>query len=452
MKTNPIHIKQLVLALCCLLSSEAYSQAQQTYSLDECIKMALEKNVLVKNSQLDVLSSEHRMKEVKSSLMPTSELNAQYLYYMQTPSQYAPASTFGGPEGEYTKLNMYMPQTVSAGMLLTQNLYNQSVFSGIRAASASREVSQLQVAVTQESTVYNVTATYYTIQVLNDNLVRLAENIANLEKSVKINESLKENELISENTHNRLLINLENLRNQYENQKIIQQKNITLLKYLMDMDMSAPLEVETFDYTEVLEEPGTSEITQRPDIQLQQAQVKLSEYDKKSTAAKFYPVLVGNLSMAFTSYNDEFAPTEQIENDWINSQYFSLSLKIPVFDGFQKQSQVRQKKVAVEKNNNTLALMKLNAQKEIEDASNDYSANKNLVAINKKNLDLAQELFNTVQSEYANDLTSLTELINAQNDLTSALTNYSTALLNLKLAELSVKKANGTLIVNQTEN
>lgn len=440
------HIKSTAM-LIAVLSAAFVSSAQTTvYTLDKCIKTALENNEQMKNSQLDVLAAEYRIKEVKSALMPTVDINGQYQYYMNVPSQYAPASAFGGPDGEYNKMSLYMPQTMGMNIQSSQTLFNQSVITGVKAAGAAREVSRQQVAVTKESIIYNVTATYYSIQVLNDNLERLLENIANVEETVRINESLKANDLIADNVHNRLLINLENLKNQYENQKLTREKNITLLKYLMNTNMEDSLQVEPFDYVGALPDHVAAEINVRPDIQLQMAQVKLAEYDKKSIAAKFYPTLSGGMSLGYTSYYDELSPTRQINSDWINSSYFMIALKIPVFDGFQKQNQLRQKEVAIRKNNNMLSMIKMNAQKEMEDAITNYRANKNLVESNKKSLDLAEQLFNSVQSEYSNGISSLTDFINAQNDLSNARTNYSTALLNLKLAELDLRKANGSLI------
>ncbi len=129
-----------------------------------------------------------------------------------------------------------------------------------------------------------------------------------LEETVRINGALKENELLPQNVYNRLLINLENLRNQYENQKLVYDKNVNTLKYLMNLPQEETLAVTPFDYTEVIEAPQIGSIMQRPDIRLQQAQIRLSEFDKKSVAAGYFPVLVGGMTTGFTSYYDEFAP------------------------------------------------------------------------------------------------------------------------------------------------
>jgi outer membrane protein TolC len=90
--------------------------------------------------------------------------------------------------------------------------------------------------------------------------------------------------------------------------------------------------------------------------------------------------------------------------------------------------------------------MRQKADREILDAMNNYTSNKNLLSNSKRSLDLAEQLFKDANIEYNNGLISITDLLDVQDDLSDARNNYSTALVNLKIAELDVKKANGQLI------
>lgn len=436
----------LVFVITCV--SAVRSAQGQAYSLEDCIRVALGANQELLNSRLDVQATTFRIKEVKSAMLPTIDIMGQSLYYKDLPSQYAPASAFGGPEGEYTKMTLNMKQTTSATVQVTQNLYNHAVITGVRVAKVAGELASIQEQVVREDLTYNVAATFYSVQVLNDNLARLRQNIVNLQKTIDVNRVLKDNDLVSDNVHHRMQINLENLQNQYENQHLLADKNLTLLKYLMNIPVDQHVSIDSFDYAETFAVLQDNDISQRPDIRLQQTQVKLSQLEKKSIAAGYYPALTNKFSYGYTAYYDQFGPGKQINNDWIRSSYFTLTLKIPVFDGFQKQSQIRQKDIVMQKNINTLNMMRANAEKELQDATQNYGANRNLLVSNKKSLDLAEQLFNSAQGEYEQGITSVTEFLNAQNDLSNARTNYSTALLNLKLAELSLRKANGTLLNN----
>src|SRR5690349_2552382 len=94
-RIQPLLTQWLLLALLWSASRELHAQDSRPYSLTECVRLALENNRKVQNSALDIRASEYRIKEVKSALLPTVDINSQYLYYLNVPSQYAPASAFG---------------------------------------------------------------------------------------------------------------------------------------------------------------------------------------------------------------------------------------------------------------------------------------------------------------------------------------------------------------------
>ncbi|MEZ4972970.1 MAG: TolC family protein [Cyclobacteriaceae bacterium] len=439
-------MKKLLLIVLLVCSTLGAKLLGQTYSLEECVSLALANNTQVTNSDLDVSAIGYRIREIKSALLPTIEATGQSVYYKDLPAQYVNASAFGGPEGAYNKMTLSMKQNTSANIQMNQNLFNQSVVVGLKAAKVAREAALVAGEYTKENIVFNVSATYYSIQVLQDNLIRLDSNISNLEKTVEINKVLKDNELIADNVYNRMLINLDNLKNQREIQKLQIDELHTTLKFLMNKDADELLQVESFNYAEVIAMPQQFDLNDRADIRLQQTQLTLSQYDRKIVKAGYFPVLVNTWSLGYNGFNTEFGPFQPINDDWIRNSYVAMTLKIPVFDGFKKSNQMRQKEIEIQKNLNTLSAMKLNANKEVEDARTNFEANTRLLESSRHSLDLAEALFISAQAEYSSGLTSSSDLLNAQNDLSNARNNYSAALLNLKLAELELKKSSGTLL------
>lgn len=435
--------RMAIFACCLVMCIQLHAQ---TYSVDECVKLALENSPDIKNRELAVEAATYHIREVKSALLPTVNLTGQTLYYRDLPAQYAPASAFGGPEGSYQKLTLSMAQTTSLNIQMTQNLYNHAAITGLKAARVYQEAVVIKAEMGKEDLAYSVMATYYSIQVLNENLDRLRENIENLEKTTALSKVLKDNDLVSGNSYNRMQINLENLRNQYETQKLVQSENITLLKFLMNVEVGRSLQLEGFNYSGVLKDSAQTDISQRSDIRLQQVNIRLAHFDKKVIAAGYYPTLTNTFSYGYTGYYDSFSPFKQINDDWIKTSYIALTLRVPVFDGFQKKNQLRQKEIAIRQNMNSLESLKLSANKEIEDALQNYTINKTLFRNTSSSLTLAEQLFSSSRTEYENGITSLTDLLNAQNDLSNARNNYSSALLNLRLAELALRKANGTII------
>jgi outer membrane protein TolC len=445
-KTNTLKMIAGLLAIA-LSSTINNPVTGQSLSLDQCIREGIRNNPLVKNGLLSIQSSEYRIKSLKNSmLLPTIEGNGQYMYYTNLPVQYAPASAFGGASGEYVPLTLSMRQSTSANIQIRSILYDQSVFTGLKAARAEMQALQLETIVTQEDLVYNISNAYYNLQVIENNLVRLQTNIGNLKKTVEINSSLRDNDLVSESTHDRLLINLENLKNEYENEKLRQQRHQTLLKHLMNSSADATsLKVEDFAEESVIVDPATTDVAQRPDIQLQHARIELARRERKNIAAGYFPVFNSVATEGWNSYYNKFAPTKQINDSWLHSSSIGLTLKMPIFDGFKRQNELKQKDIAIQQQINTLSMMESGANKELEDAISSFESNKVLLASSKKNLELSEKLFNSTLQEYENGISSVTELLNAQNDFSDARRNYLVALLNIKLAELSLRKADGTL-------
>ncbi len=63
----------------------------------------------------------------------------------------------------------------------------------------------------------------------------------------------------------------------------------------------------------------------------------------------------------------------------------------------------------------------------------------------KENVELAQEVYDNTRNNYNQGLAPLTDLLDAENSLTTAQNNYSSALLDYRLAEIQLIKAQGNL-------
>ena len=75
-------INRIVLFVSLLVSVPLGLSAQQL-TLAECVDRALTNNQNVKNAALAVTSTEYEIRETKSALLPTIDLNGQYQYYFE---------------------------------------------------------------------------------------------------------------------------------------------------------------------------------------------------------------------------------------------------------------------------------------------------------------------------------------------------------------------------------
>jgi outer membrane protein TolC len=126
--------------------------------------------------------------------------------------------------------------------------------------------------------------------------------------------------------------------------------------------------------------------------------------------------------------------------------FVGLSLSVPIFDGFEKHSKIRQSDIALEQLINTQKTTTEYFSKEFADAIMQYYNNLNIVTRQQENIKTAEESYSVSLQGYRQQVVSLSDLLMSENGLTEARLSYYNALLQLNNAGLDVKKAKGELL------
>lgn len=96
-----------------------------------------------------------------------------------------------------------------------------------------------------------------------------------------------------------------------------------------------------------------------------------------------------------------------------------------------------------------LELNKTYTEKNIETqyrtATNNLNQNQKVFEAQTQNMKLAEDLYNVAKLSYTEGVSDLSELINAENSLREAQSQFLTAMLQTHLAELETMKASGQL-------
>ena len=74
-----------------------------------------------------------------------------------------------------------------------------------------------------------------------------------------------------------------------------------------------------------------------------------------------------------------------------------------------------------------------------------YKSNLNNYYVQRDNLSLARDVFNTIELQYRNGVKAYLDLITSETDLRTAQVNYSDALYQVLSSKLDVEKALGTI-------
>ncbi len=438
-----IKTAKLMLLLIISFGLPTLTLAQQPITLKDALKYALDNNVKVRKARLDIEGGRYKVQEVRAQALPQITGTAGLTY---NPIIGQLVANIGGQTQSF---KMGQNWNSSAGVQLSQQLFNQTVFTGLQAARSSEEFYNLTAQLTEEQIIELVANTYYQVLVNKQQLSVVETNIKNVKVVEKVTASQYENGLAKKIDVDRIkvkLTNLESKRIQTIN-AITQQEN--QLKFAMGMSVATPITLPNSELTEVRQLPvfaDTVGLANRTEIKLLNNQDKLYGLQRKAYLAEYYPSLslTGNYTYSSQSEGFDFLNSNRAAIGF-GASAVGLSLKIPIFNGFLTRSKVRQANVDIDKlkqdrieKTNELNLAYENAKIELKNS---------LSTINyqRKNADLAQEIYMSTQNNYNNGLATLTDLLETEDSLTEAQNSYNQALLNYKIAEIQLVKAKGDL-------
>lgn len=447
MKSYHLKRKTLFASAFTLLFSGFFVNAQQTLSLKDAINYALENKADAKKARLSVENSEHLIGEVRSRALPQISAQGNLMYNAILQEMAMPGEIVGLP-GETLLVAFGQKWTAIGGVHLSQNLFDYSVFTGLKAAKTTREFYKVNEQLTQEQVIEAVAKSYYQIFITKQKLKTVNETLENTTKVKNTVQGLFENGLAKKVDLDRIkvtVVNLNSSKQQLENAIKLQENS---LKFLIGMQIDNPIELveENMEITPVLlDNPNVKQLTQYQALEVQK---QLLEYNKESFKAAYYPTLSLTANYNYQGLGDKFPISGAKPADgvfWTNYSTIGLNLNIPIFTGFRTRSQVRQAQ-------NQLDVLEVD-MKEAEQALNlafenaKTQINNSVITIEnqKENVKLAQEVLDNTQNNYINGLATLTDLIEAENALAEAKNNYSNALLEYKVAEIELIKSKGEL-------
>ena len=130
-----------LLLICFLVIDEAYSQGDfQNLNLQNLIQQALETNHNAKKAHLDVKNSNYKIKEIRSATLPQISGTSAINYNPLLQQSALPGDFFGQP-GTTILVALGQKWNASAGINVNQMIFNQAVFTGLKAASTTRALS-----------------------------------------------------------------------------------------------------------------------------------------------------------------------------------------------------------------------------------------------------------------------------------------------------------------------
>jgi len=113
------------------------------------------------------------------------------------------------------------------------------------------------------------------------------------------------------------------------------------------------------------------------------------------------------------------------------------------FDGFRTKNTIERAKISVDKIRNEEVELKRALELQVQNAKIEYKTALQSIATAKRNLELAQKIYNTTLIKYREGIGSSIETIQAERDVYTAQANYNNAIYSVVVAKSGLDNAVG---------
>lgn len=454
-----------------LLALPAFTSAQDsTYAMTvkDAVEYATKNSFQVKNALIGIDLQRQQNREITAAAYPQLNGTANTSYYPNVAVQSFPnfiaAAAYGVLVQEGVKTGSGDPivapadfgfvqaqfgtkYTASAGFDLSQLLFDGQVFVGLQARRTAMQFAAKTADVTKEQIKANVYKIYYQLLAGKQQIGTIDANISRFEKLLDDTKEIFKNGFAEKLDVSKAEVSLTNLRT--EKLKIDNRLQTAYLglKMLMGMPLRTQLVlIDTLPENIFSEEILDTKFNYSERVEHEQLELnkKLNEYNIRRYKLSYLPSVSLSSSYYQLAQRNEFNFFKSGQ-PWFPSSSIALRINVPIFDGFAKAARVQTAKLQLQQTNNNLQNLELSIDREISETRINLRSAVATMEYQKKNMTLAEEVYNQTKLKYEQGLGSNLEITNSQAELTTAQNNYYAALYDAIVARVDFLRATGKL-------
>ena len=423
------------------------SKAQDAVSIKDAVVFALENKADAKRADLAIKKAEYKIDEAKAGALPQVSANAG-LQYNPIIQEMALTTNGKNENGEPVKqtsiIKMGQPWNTNVGINVYQTIFDQRVFTGLKAAKSTREFYQINADLTDEQIIERVATAYYQVFVQEEKLKTIDKSLENTTKVKNVIKSLVDNGLAKPIDLDRVIVQLNNISS--SRQQLVNAVEISknALKFYMGYPIKQEISLEevTIEPNLLILEDEINTST-RTEFKVLEKQKELLGFAKEAEKANLYPTVGLSGNYGLQGFGEQFITSKNYM--WSDLASIGLSVKVPIFTGGSTKAKINQAEIDLLDIEEQMNDTKLGLDLEYQNAKSQIENTLKSVDIQRENVSLAEKVLSNTQSNYQHGLATLTEIIDSENALTDARNNYSNALLEYKIAEVALIKAKGDL-------
>jgi len=432
------------IALVCCVAFFSLVSAQEALTLKDSIDIALGNNPAINKSKASLLAAESQLKSSDTAFLPTASLSGHYTRLDHDRYQKTTLDLGTGPQ------TLYMPlmrkYQYSVGFQATQPLFmGGAIYYSRKQALGGVGIAEEQFEGTKQDVALGAAQAYYSVLQAHQLL-----KVASLTK-----ESMAAHRKTAESFYRAGVVAKVDLlqadvRLAESQQGVIKAHNAvetakSVFNNALGRDISEPVElVEThlpMSFEMSLSECMEVALSERPELMAMRKSVHVAKFSEKATRSAFFPQVSGVYEKALTkkplSWDRDEDWSVSLVASWDiwqwGKQKFDLDYARAKTDEARHQTSLLEDSILLEVKQSYLAVDE--AQK--------------LIAVTKRAIEQAEENVRMSNERYAQNIATITEVLDAEVLLANARMNYYVALYDHDVAVAHLLRSMGKRIEDQ---
>jgi outer membrane protein TolC len=434
-----------------LFSARSQSRDSSSFnlSLSQAVDYAMKNQLSVQNADLDKQIAEAKRREIVGLGLPQINGSFDVSDFLDIPTSLIPAEFFQGKPGTYIGVQFGTQYNATAGLNASQLIFDGTFFLAVKAMKSFQEIADKSATRTRIEVASAVTKAYYNVLITEDRMLLLDANVVRLKKLQEDTKALLTTGFVEKIDLDRVNVAYNNLMTEQDKTKRFAILAYNMLKYQMGMDLKSGLKLtdklEAIKFSSDALSADKFDPNKRIEFGMLQTQQKLNKLELQKNRVGYLPSIFAYGSASEAAYRptfDVFDPGKK----WYPTALVGVKLTMPIFDGGQKHFRVAQNKLNILKTENDLTSLSRGLNLEFENSKTMLINASNTLEVQKKNMDLATDIYSVTKKKYEAGVGSNLEVMNAETALKEAQTNYYSALYDALNAKVDFDKASGSLI------
>lgn len=431
-----------------LLLANTASFSQNALGLKDCMNLGFKnsKDLIISNSK--IISSEARITEATSQLLPQLKFSAGYMRLSDIPPFEVSVPFYPLP----IKLADVILNNYNLKLSLQQPLFTGFRLISLRnAAQYNKSASETDLIKDKNDLALNIEVTYWNFYKAKLMKKLMDDNLQQAEQHVVDTRNLLDNGLTTKN-------DLLKLQVQYANAKLQQidaQNNVDLTRSALNKAIGLPLtnptEIEMSAITPTGEALNLNELitearNNRSELKSLGLRINAGQENIKAARSGWFPAISLIGDYYYSRPNSRIQPPlDQFKGTWD----IGINFIWDIWNWGNTSAQTEEAEQTVLQSRTSLEQLKDAIELEVNQNYLALNYAKEKLDVNKIAIEQATENYRTIQDKYNVQLATSTDLIDAETSLLQAETNYNNSLVDYQLSKIKLEKSLGRPLYNK---